>query len=851
MFKLKPRSLLAAAIFGSLIMPTAPAISAPVAAPNWAANEVIVKFKGPLLSQTVPADAAPQAALTDDARAVLSQINGEVMRFHPSLGLAHIKYSGNQRVDEIIAELQQSAAVEYAEPNYRLRSLVRSQAADRANTTANAQPNDPRFSEQWALDNNGQTGGQTDADIDAVEAWNTRTDASSTIVAVLGTGIDYTHSDLKSNMWKNPGETSCTDRVDNDRNGYIDDCYGIDAYLNSGDPMDDNGSGTHMAGIVGAQGNNSKGTTGVAWKAQLMGLRFLDADGWGWSADAIQCLDYAARIKDKYGYTRMVVLADSMGGRYSKALYDMLATVQAKGILVVAGSGDGDADTDVWARYPGTYNLTHIVNVSASDRNDYRMSAGYGGRGVDLGAPGDNILSTWLADNYKLANGTSAAAAFTAGSAALVWSQNPGFNWKQVKGALLNGAEDGLHGTFYYGYNSTEGRLNAANSLQSEVAARPAIFSITPDVTTANETITLSGINFGNSKGSVQFAGVEYPSSAILSWSNESIVIKVPETSPIGYNRMAVKSSVGTSRTAFFRVHSPNDEEWIYPTYRGTTLLEHEEAAYAQINNDLWIISGRSNYGQTTYAVEKFSLLTLRGEVRPEWEIPKAVRQAGAAAIGNKIYVVGGYDDASAKYQSALQIFDTVSGTWSRGRNLPQALGQASVVAVGNQLWVFGGHDPNNTGLKTAYLYTPAKDTWTTKAALPLKRAYAGVATPQAGKVWLVSGYTESGGTWYRTKDMLEYNIATNSWTIRDDIPQIGEHPGGGVINIGSKVFSIYGDGDWSAGEWISPTSKKWVRNIAWNSWTGSYTPMLGKIGNSVFIVSGSRGREVYQFQSP
>ena len=216
-----------------------------------------------------------------------------------------------------------------------------------------ATPNDPRFAEQWALNNTGQTGGEADADIDAPEAWNIRTDASSTIVAVLGTGIDYKHADLAANMWKNPGETSCTDGIDNDGNGYVDDCYGVDAYLNSGDPLDDNGWGTHMAGIVGAVGNNGKGIAGIAWKSKLMALRFLDADGWGWVADAVQCIDYAIKIKDKNSYPRMVLLSDQISAAYSKALYDILNVAQTKGILVVTGSRTSNDFQDVWPWYPG------------------------------------------------------------------------------------------------------------------------------------------------------------------------------------------------------------------------------------------------------------------------------------------------------------------------------------------------------------------------------------------------------------------------------------------------------------------------------------------------------------------
>ncbi len=689
-------------------------------------------------------------------------------------------------------------------------------------------------------------------------------DGSAAIVAVLGTGIDYTHVDLAANLWKNPGETSCTDGIDNDSNGYKDDCYGIDAYLNSGNPKDDNGWGTHMAGIVGAVGNNAKGIAGVAWKAKLMGLRFLDAEGWGWVADAVQCIDYAIKIKDKNAYPRMVLLSEQVSSPYSKALYDILTTAQTKGILVVTGSRTSDHYQENWPSYPGSYGLTNIVTVSPSSAIDNRAPAGWGYASVDLAAPGTDILSTWLTNTYKLGTGPSQAAAHVAGAAALAWSKNPTMNWKQIKGLIMNSAEDGLHRDFYWGDNMTEGRLNLNSSLSAAAVGVPAVFAINPPITNQGQTVTLAGINFGASATgkTIVFHGdgctYTYPPGDIVSWTDEKIVTKVPGTCAWGEGLLKVSAgATKVSRGAYFRVN-PNPSgslRWIDPTYQGSTLLEHEEAAFAQIGTDMWILGGRSFYGLQTGSVERFSLLTMRGEVRPEWEMPMPVRQAGAAAIAGKIYVVGGFDDDTQKYVSALQIFDTASGTWTRGRNLPTALAQPSVVNVSGKLWVIGGKAPNNTGLKTTYLYDPATNVWQAKASMPLKRAYAGVATPIAGQIWLVSGYTESGGTWYRTKDVLAYTIATNTWEIRDDIPLIGEHAAGGIINVGGKVFALYGDGDWTAGEWLpSPAPSAglaWFRNIARVGSMGTYTPMLGKIGTTIYMISGSRTREVYKFESP
>jgi N-acetylneuraminic acid mutarotase len=445
----------------------------------------------------------------------------------------------------------------------------------------------------------------------------------------------------------------------------------------------------------------------------------------------------------------------------------------------------------------------------------------------------------------------------------LVWSKYPTYNWKQVKGLILNGTEDGLHRAFYWGYNLTQGRLNLNTSLSAATINTPAVFAVNPEITQVGQPITLTGINFGSTRGALlqdDDCIYNYPAGSIISWNNERIVVRVSGNCRYGEGLLKAKVGAKLSRGAFFRtnLNEYNYTHWLYPTYQGETLLQHQEAASAQVGNDVWIFGGRDTYNDSSNRVERFSLLTLRGEVQPDWEMPKGIRNASAAAIGTKIYVVGGYDDATKKLQSQLQIFDTVTRMWTRGRNLPQPLSDASVIAVSNQIWVMGGSGVNNTGLKTTYLYDPVTNRWLTdKASLPLKRANAGVATPRAGKIWLVSGYTESGGSWYRTKDVLEYDIATNTWDIRDDIPLNGEHAGAAVTSMNGKTFAIYGDGDGGAGEWLPAPGPseglKWSRNIAHFEYQPTYTPMIGTNLNTrtIYIISGSRGRSVFKFEIP
>ena len=187
--------------------------------------------------------------------------------------------------------------VAYAEPNYIL--------------TTGATPNDPSFGQLWGLHNTGQSGGTPDADIDAPEAWDFVTGSSNVIVAILDTGVDYTHSDLAANMFRN--EADCdTNLVDDDMNGYVDDCHGIDTFNGDSNPLDDNGHGTHVAGTIGAAGNNSVGVVGVNWQVKLMPCKFMGAGGSGPTAKAIECLDYVAAMKDRG--VNIVATNNSWGG---------------------------------------------------------------------------------------------------------------------------------------------------------------------------------------------------------------------------------------------------------------------------------------------------------------------------------------------------------------------------------------------------------------------------------------------------------------------------------------------------------------------------------------------------------
>jgi subtilisin family serine protease len=340
-------------------------------------------------------------------------------------------------VPEAAARLSLDPRVEYAEPNY----LV---SIDRA-------PDDPRYAEQYGLHNTGQTGGLPGADIGAERAWERFTGDPTMLIGDIDTGADYDHPDLAPNIWTNPGEIP-GNGVDDDHNGYVDDVHGYDFIHHDGDPRDDNGHGTHTAGTIAAVGNNGIGVTGVVWRAKLVLLKFLGANGSGPTSLAVEALQYAVRLGVR------VTNNSWGGGAYSRALEDAIAAAGAAGMLVVCAAGNSRSDTDRAPQYPGALPEDCIITVAATDNADRLASfSNWGETSVDLGAPGVDVLSTAVFGNYKLLSGTSMATPHVTGAVAFLMGRFPRMDAAQVKARLLDFVDPlpGLDGRCVSG-----GRLN-------------------------------------------------------------------------------------------------------------------------------------------------------------------------------------------------------------------------------------------------------------------------------------------------------------------------------------------------------------------------------------------------------
>ena len=302
--------------------------------------------------------------------------------------------------------------VAYAEPNYRIRLF--------------ATPNDPRREALWGLDK-----------INAAQAWDQTTGDAGIVVATVDTGIDYNHPDLAANVWTNPGEIP-GNNIDDDQNGYIDDVHGINTLNHGGDVGDDDGHGTHVAGTIGAVGNNGLGVVGVNWQVKLISVKIFSADDSAGTAGAAEGYEYLMALKRRGVNIRVV--NNSWGGPVpSMALYEAMCAAEAAGILSVCAAGNSSHNADDRPDFPAALDCASLISVAASTSDDEPASfSNFGALTVDLAAPGESVLSTYRgAGHYMRFSGTSMASPHVAGAAALLLARNSSLTPATLKALLM------------------------------------------------------------------------------------------------------------------------------------------------------------------------------------------------------------------------------------------------------------------------------------------------------------------------------------------------------------------------------------------------------------------------------
>lgn len=389
--------------------------SDPAEAPHYAQGEIIVKYKGPMAEKIKQRLHDNTAVGNIRLSPRLDELNQKykVMEIRPFVRDRDLRKTehlqkiyklklgvGGPALKNAIKEYGDSPDIEYAELNY-IVSVFRT-------------PNDPLFDKQWALNNIGQAcppnnnSGTVDSDIDAPQAWDSRTDSNSIIVAVIDTGVDYSHPELAQNMWT-------------DSNGF----YGYDFVNGDNDPMDDHGHGTHCAGIIGAKGDNGVGITGINWTARIMAVKFLDSAGRGFVSDAALAINYAVENGAR-------VLSNSWGSEYySQVLQDAVNDAHTKGVIVIAAAGN---DGDTRFNYPAA--CDNVISIAATDANDRKAGFSTYGNWVDLAAPGVDILST-IPSGYRTWSGTSMACPHVAGACTMLLAENPMLTPDELCGIVM------------------------------------------------------------------------------------------------------------------------------------------------------------------------------------------------------------------------------------------------------------------------------------------------------------------------------------------------------------------------------------------------------------------------------
>ncbi|HEY3265351.1 MAG TPA: S8 family serine peptidase [Armatimonadota bacterium] len=372
------------------------------AARPFVSNELLVKWD--------------PAALTGANDSFHNKLGAKLLATYNSIDWQRVRVPPGMAVADAIAKYRALPGVTAAEPNY----LV----------TLGATPNDTLYPSLYGLPK-----------VSAPAAWDLDTGINSVVVAVVDSGISYSHADLAANMWHNPGEIA-GNGIDDDGDGYVDDVYGIAPVDGTADPVDTQGHGTWVAGTIGAVGNNGQGVTGVLWNVKLMALKFTNQQATGAASDAVTCIQYATLMRQRGVNVRVINASWATGS--SQALQDALTAAGNAGILTVCAAMNTSSNNDTSPVYPGNYSLPSLMTVAASDASDNLASfSNWGPTTVHIAAPGVNIQTTSNTGltAYAYSSGTSFSAAYVAGAAAMLFDYQPAMTPPEAKALLMDTAD--------------------------------------------------------------------------------------------------------------------------------------------------------------------------------------------------------------------------------------------------------------------------------------------------------------------------------------------------------------------------------------------------------------------------
>jgi len=436
---------------------------------DFVPGQVLIKFK--------------QNQKTSNKASLKTQMKANTLKTFPKLNVELWDFSGSNKkldVKAIVEQFKNHPDIEYIEPNYIYHIpdvVIDNSEISTPNYKRSAEgPNDPEFSNQWYLHNTA-----ADIDINALEAWAVTDESPSVKVAILDSGIEWTHEDLVNNIWQNSGEDIHKDGIliydsitknwmidsldingiDDDNNGYIDDIIGWDFIDNDNNPMDNLGHGTQVAGIIGAVGNNNIGIAGISWKLELAALKIFGTEDGASCSQIIEAVNYSVEMGFPISNNSW---GDGNCDNGSETLYDAIAAAQDNEQLFIASAGNNGSDNDEFLYYPASYDFNNIIAVAAIGNNELLLSdSNFGDTQVDIAAPGQTIRTTFINDGYNNFFQTSSAAPQVSAACALIKYLNPNFSATQIKNTVLSSATVVQE---LFGKVATNGRLNLDAALK-------------------------------------------------------------------------------------------------------------------------------------------------------------------------------------------------------------------------------------------------------------------------------------------------------------------------------------------------------------------------------------------------
>ena len=527
---------------------------------RYVEGEIIIKLKDnvePVFDEQMPEQVlrvrgAKVEALSRPERGAMS-----LVRFDPSIS-----------VEEAARRAKSDPRVEFAEPNFFY-------------TPADTIPNDEQFGSLWGLKNTGSNFGSpglAGVDISATRAWDITRGSDNIVAAVIDTGVYLSHPDLAANAWVNQREIP-GNNIDDDDNGFVDDVNGWNFVANNNKTFEDfnlDSHGTHVAGTIGAVGNNATGITGVAWHVKLMSLKFIgrQEDGRiaGTSADAVKAINYAIDMK-KSGVNLRVINASWAGPDGSNSLRKAINKAGKEGILFVCAAGNGgddntQDDVDAGSVFPAGWasELSSVVSVTSINALGAVPGwANYGHTGVSVAAPGTSIVSTFPGTGYGADTGTSMSTPHVAGIAVLLWTHEPSLEPSDVKKRIISTAEPVLD---LASRAESAGRANAYNALTNRIPppASPAI----KVVSSSKKILTIDGLGVLNGLTVIQVNGVtmdgRYGYDEAYKLANNSftrVTVKVSKSKmkeifPIGQARLVNLYNPATAERSSVVSHTRN-----------------------------------------------------------------------------------------------------------------------------------------------------------------------------------------------------------------------------------------------------------------------------------------------------